>query len=76
MNLYLKQQVARAKCLCPSDTNICAEKVYEPFASISRQWIVQVEYRPASNNQYFGSYSNQNSTSCNSNLKKVCKFGC
>jgi hypothetical protein len=49
------------QCKCPMGTNSCSNKTYQPFACVSRQWIVQVEYRPDCN-QYFGS--------CNP--KKVC----
>jgi hypothetical protein len=42
-------------CKCDNaGTTSCSNKTFEPFACISREWIVQVEYRPDCN-QYFGS---------------------
>ena len=42
-------------CEC-TDTNNCSNKTYAPFSCVSREWVVQVEYRPECN-QYFGDYT-------------------
>ena len=41
------------QCNCDSATG-CSNKEYTPFGCISREWVIQVEYRPECN-QYFGS---------------------
>jgi hypothetical protein len=41
-------------CECPDTTN-CGNKTYTPFSCVSREWVVQVEYRPDCN-QYFGDF--------------------
>jgi len=40
-------------CLCDNTTG-CNNREYAPFGCISREWVIQVEYRPDCN-QYFGS---------------------
>jgi hypothetical protein len=40
-------------CDC-SQSNGCVNKTYAPFGCISREWVINVEYRPDCN-QYFGS---------------------
>lgn len=42
------------QCNCDGTTNRCNNREYSPFGCISREWVVQVEYRPDCN-QYFGS---------------------
>ena len=42
-------------CDC-KDAGNCGNKTYAPFSCVSREWIVQVEYRPECN-QYFGDYA-------------------
>lgn len=41
-------------CNCEGVGNKCNNRDYSPFACISREWLVQVEYKPDCN-QYFGS---------------------
>ena len=48
------------QCQCNA-SNGCSNREYAPFGCISREWVIQVEYRPDCN-QYFGG--------CNP--KKVC----